>query len=82
MEHLPKRIQEKALEIINKLNSTSYEKLKGKRLSSNRNIVTIPIGKKYRMILKINGASLQCLEIVSHSDYDKKIRSRKLENKN
>ena len=78
MKKLPKHVSKKAIDIIAKINNGSYHQFRGKRFTVNHNMITVPIGKKYRMICAINNGKTECLEILSHADYDNRIKSKKL----
>lgn len=74
---LPDYVIKKADKIIEQLNSTGYKGLHRKRLSSNRDIMSIPIGKKYRVIVKNDGEKFIFSEVLSHAAYSIKIKSRR-----
>jgi len=76
LDHLPKEVAEKALNIIDELRvGKSYHDIGGKRLSSMKwgNIISIPLARKYRIVCREVGGELKYLEVIIHGTYDRRI---------
>lgn len=74
---IPEYITKKADEILCQLNSTGFKGLRYKRLSSNRNIISIKITPRYRVIVRNENNTFTFSEVLSHSAYSIKIKSRR-----
>ena len=74
---VPEYIAIKAEKIIEQLNTTGFTGIHKKRLSSNRDIISIPLGTKYRIIVKNDGVKFICSEVLTHAAYSIKIKSRR-----
>ena len=68
---LPDHIVTKARAIITALGENkNYRDFGGKRLRHNRLIVSIPLGRNYRMLCKDGGTLLIPQKVLSHEDYN------------
>jgi putative NADH-flavin reductase len=68
---LPDRVVAKARAIISALGENkNYRDFGGKRLRHNRFIVSIPIGRNYRMLCEDCGTFLIPQKVLSHEDYN------------
>jgi hypothetical protein len=69
---IPIDIVEMAATIIQKMNEGEcYGKLGGKALRHNHDIISIPLGRKWRLLCKrIEGRSVEPRKILSHEDYN------------
>lgn len=78
LDHLPKEVAEKALAVIAELQEgRPYPDLKGKRMITmgQREIISIPVGRRYRLICCDKKSSLECIEVISHEDYNNRLTS-------
>lgn len=76
LNHLPKEIASKALQIIEGLNSgKSYLAFKGKRLAEMglRQIVSIPLGLSHRLVCREENDVLTYLEATTHEKYNNRL---------
>ena len=68
---LPDRVVTKARAIIAALGENkNYRDFGGKRLRHNRLIVSIPVGRHYRMLCEDCGTFLIPQKVLSHEDYN------------
>lgn len=68
-----KKLVLKAREILSALaRGISYEKLGGKRMNYNREVVSIPIGNDYRLLCRAQGNEVIPLRVLSHEEYNVK----------
>lgn len=75
---LPKKFAEKAIDIISKIRTgSSYMEFLGKRLLTmgQREVISIPIGKRYRLIMVEKNGTYEPLELLSHEDYNNRLAS-------
>ena len=78
LTQLPKRIVLKARNILAALEQgTRYWQVAGKRLQAARDIVRIPVTRRYRLLCRDDGQSLTPLAVMSHEDYNPLFRSPK-----
>jgi hypothetical protein len=74
---LPLEIVQRAAQIIADLNAgTAYTKFKGKRISRRREILSIPVGRRYRLVARIKSEGIEYLDLLSHEDYNTRIAAR------
>lgn len=76
VDHLPRGVAEKALDIFDKLKrGESYHDVGGKRLSSMKwgDIISIPIFRKYRIVCREVEGELKYIEVIVHAKYDIRI---------
>jgi hypothetical protein len=71
LKDLPSHVVLKARSIINGLQDRrNYREFGGKRLRHNRQVVSIPVTRNYRMLcLELDG-TLQPQQVMSHEDYN------------
>ncbi|NER35741.1 MAG: hypothetical protein F6J93_17405 [Oscillatoria sp. SIO1A7] len=68
---LPDHVVVKARNIIMGLsNEQNYRYFGGKRLRHNRQIISIPVTRNYRMICRNDNGNTLPLEVLSHEDYN------------
>lgn len=74
LTQLPPRIARKARALLKALaNGESWNCHHGKRLQWNRAIISVPIGRDYRLLLRQEGNTpLEPLQVISHEDYNTK----------
>jgi hypothetical protein len=69
---LPLNVSEKASDIINKIRGgVPYMQFKGKRMDSDRTLISIPVGYSHRMLCRDTDKGLCVLSVLSHEDYNK-----------
>lgn len=77
LEHLPRDIAEKVLEVLAKLDhGAGYTSLQGKRLHKmgQRSVISIPIGRRFRLICREDATGkLVPLEALSHEEYNTRL---------
>jgi hypothetical protein len=76
-KRIPDYIESRATKILEQLNATGFKGLHYKRLIANRNIFSISIGTKYRIIVRTEDDKYMCSEILSHADYNIRVKSRR-----
>lgn len=78
LQHLPKQIVLKARKVLAELSvGTDYWEVSGKRLNIVREIVRIPITRRYRLLCHHDGKSVKPLKIMSHEEYNPLFRNPK-----
>lgn len=71
LSQLPKQIVKKTRHVLQALNTgIEYWQVSGKRLNAARNVIRIPITRRYRLICRDDGDELTPLEVLSHEDYN------------
>lgn len=78
LDGLPKPIAEKAMQIMTELkNGKSYMDFRGKRLLSmgKRQVISVPIGRRYRLICRKKTEGLRYLEVITHEKYNNRLSS-------
>lgn len=78
LDHVPTSVADRTLEVIVALSKgAAYQSFKGKRLVTmgQRDVVSIPIGRRYRLICRHTKGPLQFLEIISHETYNNRLSS-------
>jgi hypothetical protein len=74
---LPHAIARKARSILEKItDGTVYWKLGGKRLSGERQLIRIPIGRRYRLLCREEANQITPLKVLSHEDYNPWVRRK------
>jgi len=76
---LPPAVAARAFEIITGLMAgTPYRDFKGKRMVTmgQREIISVPVGRRYRLICREADGSLEFLEIITHEEYNSRLSSR------
>jgi hypothetical protein len=70
----PNGVLAKAHNIIVRLEAgTPYWKLRGKRLQSNRGVISIPVGRSWRILAEDAGGQVRARQVLSHSSYNHRI---------
>jgi hypothetical protein len=68
---IPGNVLAKAQKLIQKIErGVSYTTFRGKRLSCNRNMISIPVGRKWRMLARDSPEGIQIFAVVSHATYN------------
>ncbi|PIR83885.1 hypothetical protein COU18_01880 [Candidatus Kaiserbacteria bacterium CG10_big_fil_rev_8_21_14_0_10_51_14] len=76
VDHLPKEIAEKTLQIIAELkDGKPYLDFKGKRMvvMGQRDVISIPIGKRYRLICRDLDGVFEYVEVITHETYNNRL---------
>jgi hypothetical protein len=70
--HIPHRVKEKARRVIQQLEQGKpYWQMQGKRLRKDRSVISIPIGRRWRLVvLDCGSGEIQPKELLSHGQYD------------
>lgn len=75
VDHLPKEIQIKAIKIADQLLSgTPYTSYKGSKRLVKRTVVSIPVGRTYRMLCRDEDGKIVPVEVLSHEAYNIRVR--------
>jgi hypothetical protein len=70
-ERIPGNIMEKARKIVQKIErGVSYSTFRGKRLTCDRKKISIPVGRKWRMLARDSPEGIQVYAILSHETYN------------
>ena len=70
-ERIPGNVLAKAQKLIQKIErGVPYTTFRGKRLSCNRNMISIPVGRKWRMLARDSPEGIQIFAVVSHGTYN------------
>jgi len=78
LSHLPKTIVKKARAVLSSLQQgTHYWQLSGKRLEMMRNVIRIPVTRRYRLLCQDDGDQVVPIKVISHEDYNPLTRSPK-----
>jgi len=68
---LPEQVLERARQTIEKLeNGQPYWKLRGKRLQRDRSTISIPLGRRRRILAEDVNGSLRVRAVISHQTYN------------
>ncbi len=68
---LPRNIVEKSREIIQALaEGRDYREFTGKRLQHDRNIVSIPVTRSYRMVCRVSNGTVTPARVETHEEYN------------
>jgi len=71
LTHLPKSVIKKARTVLSALGQgQKYWQLSGKRLNMTRNIIKIPVTRRYRLLCRDDGKTITPVEVISHEDYN------------
>ena len=69
-DRVPIRVLKKARGIICRLDEGHpYWKLRGKRLNHNRDVISIPVGRRWRILARWQGGKAIPRQILSHERY-------------
>ena len=72
----PSGVLAKARSIIVRLESgTPYWKFHGKRLQWNRRVISIPVGRSWRILAEDAGGQVRARQVLSHSSYNHRLTS-------
>lgn len=73
---LPERaLVTKARQILAALaGGEDYTRFHGKRIGFDRALISVPLGKRYRLLLRDEGGALRPLECLSHEAYNNRLR--------
>lgn len=78
LSHLPNTIVKKARTVLSALQQGSnYWQLSGKRLEMMRNVIRIPVTRRYRLLCQDDGDQIVPVKVISHEDYNPLTRSPK-----
>lgn len=67
----------KAQEIIEQLeNGVHFSSMQGRRMTSDKSIISIPVNYSYRIVARETDCGLQIKYVVSHETYNKLIKKR------
>ncbi|MCG2787709.1 MAG: hypothetical protein L6461_21695 [Anaerolineae bacterium] len=70
-ERIPGNVLAKAQKLIQKIErGVPYTTFRGKRLSCNRNMISIPVGRKWRMLARDSPEGIQIFAVISHATYN------------
>lgn len=70
-ERIPGNVLAKAQKLIQKMErGVPYTTFRGKRLSCNRNMISIPVGRKWRMLARDSPEGIQIFAVISHATYN------------
>jgi len=71
MSKLPQYVAEKAAEILKAiLAGETYMKFHGKRLADDRNVISVPVGCFYRILLRDDAGKAVPMQVLSHEEYN------------
>lgn len=71
LRRLPTNVVLKAREVLARLAAGApYMGLGGKRWESDRHVVTIPVGRRFRLVMRDEAGQLRPLQVVSHEAYN------------
>lgn len=78
LRKLPKAIVKKARNVLSALKQgTNYWQLSGKRLEMMRNVIRIPITRRYRLLCHDEDDQITPIKVISHEDYNPLSRNPK-----
>lgn len=70
-KNIPKNIRERAGEIVARASDGSTVRdLKGQRLQHDRTVVSVPVGRRYRLLFDDTGNGLVAKRLCSHEKYN------------
>ncbi|MBK1640592.1 hypothetical protein CKO12_01595 [Chromatium okenii] len=68
-----KQLIDKARKIINDIHAgVSYTHYKGKRMRYNRDIISVPVNRDYRLVFHTLEGKIQVYKLMSHEEYNVK----------
>ena len=74
IHNAPIEVLLKARGIIARLESgTPYWKLRGKRLQWNRRVISIPVGRSWRILAEYDRGRVKARQVLSHSRYNHRL---------
>lgn len=69
--HIPMDVLARARRVVERLeHSDNYQSMHGKRLHCNRNLVSIPLGRRWRILADDVGDHLHVRAVMSHQKYN------------
>lgn len=75
---LPKSVVKKARDVVQALQQgTSYWQLSGKRLHIAREVVSIPVTRRYRLLCRDTQEGIQPVKVISHEAYNPLVKRPK-----
>ncbi len=75
--HPPHSVLEKARGIIGRMESgTPYWQLRGKRLQRNRTVISIPVGRDWRIIAHDENGQVRPDQVLSHERYNQRLSAK------
>ena len=70
----PPGVLNKARQIIARMEAgTPYWQLHGKRLQFNRRVISIPVGRTWRILAEDKAGRVRACQVLSHANYDHQI---------
>jgi hypothetical protein len=72
LRHLPSRnLIMRARQILSEIDKGApWHQFNGKRLQHDRNVVSIPLGRRYRILFRTDGGAPKPVEVLSHEAYN------------
>jgi hypothetical protein len=71
---VPVYVLEKACHIVRQLEQgVPYWRIRGKRLQRDRTTISIPVGRRYRLLAVEREGTVRPCELLSHGDYNNRI---------
>lgn len=72
LHHLPTpKLVLRAREILEAIgHGAPWHQFNGKRLNHDRNVISVPLGRRYRILFRTNDGSPQPVEVLSHEAYN------------
>jgi hypothetical protein len=71
---VPGHVLEKAGSIIRRLEQgVPYWRMHGKRLQRDRTVISIPVGRRYRLLAVEKDGCVHPRELLSHGDYNNRV---------
>jgi len=75
LDKLPRQVVEKALAIIDHLQQgKSYSIFVGSKRLQKREVISIPVGRSYRMLCLDEGGRIVPVDVLSHEAYNNRVR--------
>lgn len=72
--HAPGLVLARARRIITRLEAgTPYWQMHGKRLRWNRHIISIPVGRSWRILAEDAGGQVRARQVLSHASYNHRL---------
>lgn len=73
---VPKAIAAKTREVLNAIDQgAQYWQLAGKRLTDWRQMIKIPVTRRYRLLCRDEGDGVKPIKLLTHEDYNKLVRN-------
>ena len=72
LQHLPnKGLVKRARMILDAVgNGAPWHQFNGKRLQHDRNVVSVPLGRRYRILFRTDDGSPEPMSVLSHENYN------------